>query len=163
MRHCLLLADIAHLWLAGLNIGWGMPPSQWILGSCDRWEFPAFFIGYWQSPYTALTAGKCLPLGLCKETVKESIWIQNTRYSPHPLYYFGSVSEGRAFSLESIAEANSWAKLLALFVLSSIMIHLFSCSFTNGFPISNSNPDLITVNRDIKYLTLMCRIVLKKI
>ena len=30
------------------------------------------FKGYWQSPCTALTAGKRLPLGLCKETVKQS-------------------------------------------------------------------------------------------
>ena len=36
------------------------------------WEFPQFFRGHWQSPCTALTAGKCLPLVLCKETVKES-------------------------------------------------------------------------------------------
>ena len=39
---------------------------------CDLWEFPLFFEGHWQSPCTALMAGKCLPLGLCKGTVKES-------------------------------------------------------------------------------------------
>ena len=32
-----------------------------------------FFKGHWQSPCTALTAGKCFPSGLCKETVKLSI------------------------------------------------------------------------------------------
>ena len=40
------------------------------MGSCDRWEFPLVFRGHWQSSCTALTAG--LPLGLCKDTVKES-------------------------------------------------------------------------------------------
>ena len=35
-------------------------------------EFLPFFKGHSQSPCTALTAGKWLPLGLCKETVKES-------------------------------------------------------------------------------------------
>ena len=49
-----------------------MPQSQCILGSHDQCEFPPFFKGHWQSPSTAITAGKCLPLGLCKETVKES-------------------------------------------------------------------------------------------
>ena len=29
------------------------------------------FKGHWQSPCTALMAGKCLPLGLCKGTMKE--------------------------------------------------------------------------------------------
>ena len=42
-------------------------------------ENSAIFQGHWQSPYTALTAGKCLPLGLCKETVKES----NTSGNPN--------------------------------------------------------------------------------
>ena len=37
------------------------------------WEFPLFFWGHWQSPCTTLTAGKCLPSVLCKETVEESI------------------------------------------------------------------------------------------
>ena len=32
--------------------GLGLPQSQWIVGSCDRWEFPIF--GHWQSPWTAL-------------------------------------------------------------------------------------------------------------
>ena len=39
----------------------------------DGWKFPEFFKGHWQSPCTALTAGKCLPLVLSKETVKESV------------------------------------------------------------------------------------------
>ena len=58
-------------------IGWskyrlGLPQSQWIVGWHDQWEFPQFFTGHWQSPWTALMAGICLPLRLCKETVKES-------------------------------------------------------------------------------------------
>ena len=50
----------------------GFPQSQSIVGSRNQWEFPFFFRGYWQPPYTALMAGKCLQLGLCKGTVKES-------------------------------------------------------------------------------------------
>ena len=42
------------------------------MGSCDQWGFPLFSRPQWQSLSTALTAGKCLPLGLCKGTVKES-------------------------------------------------------------------------------------------
>ena len=50
-----------------------LPRSQWIMGLYDCWEFPLFFRGRWQSPCTAQTAGKCLSLGLCKETVKQSV------------------------------------------------------------------------------------------
>ena len=42
------------------------------LRSRDRRKFPPLFRGHWQSPCTALTAGKCLPLGLCRQTVKEA-------------------------------------------------------------------------------------------
>ena len=45
-------------------IGWsrcrlGLYQSQWIVGSCDQWEFPIFFSSqfYSTSPCTALTAG----------------------------------------------------------------------------------------------------------
>ena len=34
----------------------GLPQSQWFVDSCDRWEFPPFFIGYWEFPCTALSA-----------------------------------------------------------------------------------------------------------
>ena len=71
MRHGLQLAGISVFLLVGLNIGWDCLLSHWIWGSCDRWEFPPFCRGHWQSPCTALTAGKCLSLWLCKETVKE--------------------------------------------------------------------------------------------
>ena len=50
----------------------GFPQSQWIACSHDQWECPLFFRGHWQSPCTTLMAGKCLPLGLCRGTVKES-------------------------------------------------------------------------------------------
>ena len=51
-----------------IHIGWskhrlGMPGMP--MGSCDRCEFPPVFKRHWQSPCT-------LPLGLCKETVKQS-------------------------------------------------------------------------------------------
>ena len=49
----------------------GLPPTQWIVGSCDWWAFSSFFRCHWQSPFTALMAGKWLLLGLCRETVKE--------------------------------------------------------------------------------------------
>ena len=50
-------------WHHPFVIGWskyrlGLPQSQWIVGSCDWWEFPLFLRGHWQSPCTALMAGK---------------------------------------------------------------------------------------------------------
>ena len=71
-RHHLQLTRIVYLWLADLNMCWEMPQSQGAVGSRDWWEFRPFFRGHWQSPCTALMAGKCLPLRLCMETVKES-------------------------------------------------------------------------------------------
>ena len=47
------MASTAILWLAGLNIGWGIPRSQWILGARDRWGFLPFYKGNWESPTTA--------------------------------------------------------------------------------------------------------------
>ena len=52
---------------------------------------PPFFESHWQSLCTALTSGKCLPLGLCKETVR-SVYIsiceykqgRSYHYPPHP-------------------------------------------------------------------------------
>ena len=43
-----------------------------VTDSHNQLEFPPFFEGHWQSPCTALKAGKWLSFGLCKETVKES-------------------------------------------------------------------------------------------
>ena len=63
------------LWLVGLNIDWDCPVPHRIMGSHDQWEFPLFFRPQWQYPCTALTADICLPLGLCKWTVKESTCI----------------------------------------------------------------------------------------
>ena len=36
-----------------------------------RMQFPQYFRIRWQSPCTTLTADKCLPLGVCKKTVKK--------------------------------------------------------------------------------------------
>ena len=54
-------------------IGWDWLVSQYIVGSRDRWEFLPFIKGHWQSPCIALTAGNCLPLRLCKGTVKSLV------------------------------------------------------------------------------------------
>ena len=64
-------------WLHCFWIGWAkyMVPilsSNGLLAQVISGNFPPFYRGHWQSPCTALMAGKCLPLGLCKETVKES-------------------------------------------------------------------------------------------
>ena len=50
-------------WHHPFVVGWswytlGLPQLQWIVGSSDWWEFPPFFRDHWQSPCTALTAGK---------------------------------------------------------------------------------------------------------
>ena len=49
-------------------IGWskyclGLLQLQWIMGSYDRWGFPVFFRGHWQSPCTGLAAGN-MPVAL---------------------------------------------------------------------------------------------------
>ena len=63
-----LTSCITLLWLVGLNIDWDCLVPHYIIGSSDQWEFPPFFRPQWQSLCTALTAGKWLPLGLCKGT-----------------------------------------------------------------------------------------------
>ena len=67
-----MVVVIALLWLVGLNIGWDCLRPQCIVGSCDQWEFSPLFKGLWQSPCTALMAGKCLSLGLHQEIVRQS-------------------------------------------------------------------------------------------
>ena len=70
------------VWLVGLNIDGDFQVPHCIMGSRDQWEFPVFsdqFLPFvkpqwksgWKSLCTALPAGKCLPIGLCKGTVKE--------------------------------------------------------------------------------------------
>ena len=85
MRHGLQVAGITLLWLVGLNIDWDYLLPHCIMGSCDQWEFPLFFRHQWQSPCTAPTAGKCLPLGLCKGTVNQSsvTWTNNDPFQWH--------------------------------------------------------------------------------
>ena len=69
----------------------------------NRWLASRFFLispflkGHWQSPYTDLTAGKCLPLGLCKETVKESSpeqphWAIHHRRAAHPPHWHKEIN-----------------------------------------------------------------------
>ena len=75
-------------WLHPFMIGW----SKYRLRNASvamssgltyyLWEFLPFFKGHWQSPCTALTAGKGLPLGLCKGTVKESRHCSNKNQGP---------------------------------------------------------------------------------
>ena len=60
------------LWLVVLN-RLGMPQSYGIVGSRDRWEFPPFSEGTTVLFPRFFHSKNCLPLGLCKETVKESI------------------------------------------------------------------------------------------
>ena len=71
MRYSLQLAGITLMWLINLITGWYCFVSQCIVGSPGRWEFPPFFKSHWYSPCTALTACRCLSLGLYKETVKD--------------------------------------------------------------------------------------------
>ena len=90
---------LSAVWLADLNIDGETPWLHWILGnlqcvvgSCDWWKFLPCSKAHWQSPCTAPTAGIYLPLGLCKETVKESIWCEDSggwgmEPSVHPLKY----------------------------------------------------------------------------
>ena len=68
----LQLAGITRLWLVSLNRDRDCLVSHCIMGSCDQWEFPPFCRPQWLSFCTATVTGKCLPLGLCKGTVKES-------------------------------------------------------------------------------------------
>ena len=81
MGHGLQLAAITLLWLAGLNTGWDWLSLNRLLAHVTKRNFHNFYKGHWQPPCTALImAGKCLPLGLCKETVKESIPFSSFTY-----------------------------------------------------------------------------------
>ena len=59
-------------WLAVLKIDWDCPVPHCIMGSRDQWDFQLFFRPQWQFLCIGPTTGNCLPLGLCKGTVKES-------------------------------------------------------------------------------------------
>ena len=80
MRHGLQLSGITLLWLAGLDICSNCLSHD---GCGVTWsvEISTLFRGLWQSLFTAITAGKCQPLGLCKET--ETIYAKdlNTEYT----------------------------------------------------------------------------------
>ena len=74
MRHSFQLVGLTLLWLVGLNKGWDCPCHNGLGAHVKGVNFH-FFRGHWQSPCTDLTAGRCLPLGLCKGTVKQSILV----------------------------------------------------------------------------------------
>ena len=69
-------------WHHPFLIGWfkyklGLPQLQWIVGSCNWWEFLQFLKAT-DSPYAQPF---CVLLGLCKKTVKESrTWKYPTDY-----------------------------------------------------------------------------------
>ena len=109
MRHGLLLAGIRLLSLAGLDIDRDCLVPHCIMISRDQWEFPSFLRPQWQSLCTALTAGKCLPLGLCKGTVKESIcWhIPRWHYLCHQLI-IQSTSSVHYTALLECAVSSRW-------------------------------------------------------
>ena len=60
--------------LGNLHLYWFPGKLQCIIRAPNWWEFLLFIEGHWQSPCTALTAGICLPWGLCKET--ERVYIE---------------------------------------------------------------------------------------
>ena len=85
-------------WHCPFVIGWssymlGLAPLQRIWGWSNRWEFPPLFKGHWQSPFTAITAGRCLLLGLWKETVKQS-----RRTQPSDPYHWPLAGNYRSIS-----------------------------------------------------------------
>ena len=59
-------------WYHPFVIGWSKYKLR-LSKSRDRWEYPAFSRGHWQSPWTTLTTGKYPLLGLGKAIVKESM------------------------------------------------------------------------------------------
>ena len=65
-------SGITFLWLSSLNTGWDHLSCNGLWAHMISVNFLCFSIGHWQSPCKALMAGKCLPLVLCKETVKQS-------------------------------------------------------------------------------------------
>ena len=77
LLHSLVALGLSMGYETWLSVGWhhafvivwygyrlGLPQSQWVVGSCNWWEFLSFS--------EAIDSPLCLPLGLCKETVKES-------------------------------------------------------------------------------------------
>ena len=61
-------------------IGWskyrlGLPQSQWIIGSRNRWGYPPFFKGHWQPPCITLTAGN-LPDVMTVQADCERVYLQ---------------------------------------------------------------------------------------
>ena len=105
MKQGLQLAMLPAVWLAP-NIYCETPHSRWIMGSRGRWELPPFAQAHWQSPCTALTAGKRLPLGLCKETVNESTVPAITRH-------------GKSNQRELFARRSVWTPVIYVLTITS--------------------------------------------
>ena len=72
----------------------------------DWWELPLFYKGHWQSPCTALMAGKCLPLGLCKETVKKCNLVGY--HSCHYLYCYNYIYSSSSLSVCDVGFIFLW-------------------------------------------------------
>ena len=75
-------------WHHPFVIGWckyrpGLPRVAMHCGFMWLVGISIVFGGHWQPPCTALTAGKCLPLALCKETVKESRLVSMVKLLVH--------------------------------------------------------------------------------
>ena len=110
------LAVTSLLWLVGIDIVWNFFVSQRIMSSHDRWLFPPIFRGHWQSPYTAPTAGKCLPSGLCKETmIKSTVYGQMATtfivyFCYLVVYLFGCMIDISLCSIEFISHIFCFSK-----------------------------------------------------
>ena len=110
--HGLLLSRVQWALLpADPNIDWGTPHKWCIMGARDRWEFPAFCKGQWQSPCTTLTAGKCLPLGMCMRTVKKSnrmraLWV--TRFTARFSKQFRIMTSGQRSTIQNRLDWCEW-------------------------------------------------------
>ena len=108
--------------MADLNIGYNFLILQCIMVLCDRWEYLLFIRGHWQSPCTAPTAGKCLTLGLCKGTVKESFPAR------HPKHNQLDSSPLSAAALHPIKYAHRFVVLCFVLVMSLFLRHKPSMS-----------------------------------
>ena len=65
----------------------GLPSAPLHYGLTWPVGFPPFFKPQWQSLCTALTTGKCLSLGLCKGTVKESTLMSQMHHTSLQLHH----------------------------------------------------------------------------
>ena len=71
-------------------------------------EISTVFKGNWQSPCTALTAGFCLPLVLCKEAVKQYHAESARICSKYPWILFHSISLSQVNKSARIWQIHHW-------------------------------------------------------